>query len=369
LLSILGVLGHELRNPLAPLGNALQVLKLSGGEPTVVERARLLMERQHRVLTRLVNDLLDLPRISQGKMQIRSERLDLGALVRDVVEDRRGAFEEVGVHLKVEVPTHPVITSGDALRITQVVGNLLGNAVKFTDRGGEVVVALKRHPSRPVAVLSVRDTGIGIDAAVLPKIFDAFVQAEHGFERSRGGLGLGLALVKGIVELHGGWVCASSQGPGAGAEFTVELPLINLPLENARNDEDRAAVPAAKRVLLIEDNQDSAESLKEYLELLGHQVEVANSGPEGVQRAVAEPPDVVVCDIGLPGMSGHAVCAELKKLAALARTIVIALTGHPLDSNGNDESLNGFDLYLLKPVDPPRLAEIIQRAHEVRLSS
>ena len=370
LLSVLGVLGHELRNPLAPLGNALQVLKLSGNEPTVVERARLLMERQHRVLTRLVNDLLDLPRITQGKMRIRSERLDLCALVREVVEDRRGAFDEVGVRLKLELPAESIHTTGDALRLTQVVGNLLGNAVKFTDRGGEVVVGLSRQHTRPTALLSVRDTGIGIDATVLPKIFEAFVQAERGFERSRGGLGLGLALVKGIVELHGGAVSVKSQGAGMGSEFVIELPLIDIPQDAAASETNLANVETAtppstaKRILLIEDNQDSAESLKEYLELLGHRVAIANSGPEGVQLAAANPPEIVVCDIGLPGMNGHAVCSELKRIPSLSQTTVIALTGHPSEPQGSQVQ-GDFDLYLLKPVDPSRLAELIQQHSRV----
>jgi signal transduction histidine kinase/CheY-like chemotaxis protein len=361
LLDILGVLAHELRNPLAPLGNALEVLKLSGAEPAVVERSRLLMERQHKVLTRLVNDLLDLPRLSQKKMQIRSERLDLRVLVNDVVEDRRSAFEEVGVHLKVELPTDPIHTMGDSLRLTQVVGNLLGNAVKFTDRGGEVVVELKRHSSRLVAVLSVRDNGIGIDAAILPKIFEAFVQAERSFERSRGGIGLGLALVKGIVELHGGGVSATSKGLGRGSEFIVELPLIEIPKENDKRAETSPVKPLVKRILIVEDNQDSAESLKEYLELLGHKAVIANSGPDGVRLASTEPPDVVVCDIGLPGMSGHEVCAELKKNPTLGHTVIVVLSGHPLDHEGGSQAKVNFDYYLLKPIDPPRLAQIIQR--------
>jgi signal transduction histidine kinase/CheY-like chemotaxis protein len=369
LLSILGVLGHELRNPLAPLGNALQVLKLSGTEPAVVERARLLMERQHKVLTRLVNDLLDLPRLSQGKMQIRSERLDLRALVNEVIEDRRAAFEEVGVQLKAELPGDAIHTMGDALRLTQVVGNLLGNAAKFTNRGGEVVVGLSRHSDRPVAVLTVRDTGIGIDAAVLPKIFEAFVQAENGFDRSRGGLGLGLALVRGIVELHGGEVLAMSEGIGSGSEFIVELPLIEIPPANGVKGEAPPTRSLTKRILIIEDNQDSAESLKEYLELLGHRVEIANSGPDGLRLASAQPPDVVVCDIGLPAMSGHAVCAELKKLPTLSRTVIVALSGHPPEHVGTEEAKGNFDHYLLKPVDPSRLAEIIQREPKQQPSS
>jgi signal transduction histidine kinase/CheY-like chemotaxis protein len=369
LLGILGILGHELRNPLAPLGNALQVLKLSGAEPSAVERSRLLMERQHKVLTRLVNDLLDLPRLTQGKMQIRSERLNLRTLVNDAVEDRRSAFEEVGVQLKVELTVDSIHTMGDGLRLTQVVGNLLGNAVKFTDRGGEVHVVLKRHPSRPVAIISVRDTGIGIDAAVLPKIFEAFVQAERSFERSRGGIGLGLALVKGIVELHGGCVFATSQGYGSGSEFVVELPLIEIPPESEKNVEKPPVQSLAKRILVIEDNLDSAESLKEYLELLGHKVTIANSGPDGVQVATNAAPDVVVCDIGLPGMNGHEVCAELRKNPKLSQIFIVVLTGHSLEQEGSDQSEANFDCYLLKPVDPTHLAEIIQKCSKARPNS
>jgi signal transduction histidine kinase/ActR/RegA family two-component response regulator len=370
MLTILGVLGHELRNPLAPLGNALQVLKLSGTDPAVVERTRLLMERQHKSLTRLVNDLLDLPRLTQKKMQIRSERLDLCTLVRDAAEDRRSAFDEAGVRFHIQVPAAPMYTLGDPLRLTQVVGNLLGNAAKFTDHGGEVILTLSRSPARPVAHLTIKDTGIGIDAAILPRIFDAFVQAERGFERSRGGLGLGLALVKGIVELHGGAITAASHGPGAGAEFTVELPIIDIPPQGAIAAQTGSETPkvVAKRMLLIEDNRDSAESLKEYLEILGHDVMIANSGPEGVALAIANPPDVVVCDIGLPGMSGHAVCEELRKVESLSRTLIVALTGHPPEAEG-DGNHSGFDHYLLKPVDPQRLAAILQQSRTTRPSS
>jgi signal transduction histidine kinase/CheY-like chemotaxis protein len=371
LLSILGVLGHELRNPLAPLGNALQVLKLSGAEPAVVERARLLMERQHKVLTRLVNDLLDIPRLTQGKMQLRSESLDLCTLLRDVVEDRRSAFEEVGLELKVQIPVDPIHTMGDSLRLMQVVGNLLGNAVKFTDRGGEVVVELDCHPSRQVAILSVRDTGIGIEASVLPRIFEAFVQAERTFERSRGGVGLGLALVKGIVELHGGGVFAMSKGSGLGSTFIIELPLIDVPKHGEHNLESTPAKSSAKSILVIEDNRDSAESLKEYLEILGHRVAIAHSGSDGVRVAASEPPDVVVCDIGLPGMNGHEVCAELKKNPALSRTVIVVMSGHQLEKEIVVEAKAkvNFDHYLLKPVDPRHLAELIQDASKERPSS
>ncbi|HUR53203.1 MAG TPA: ATP-binding protein [Gemmataceae bacterium] len=358
LLEILGVLGHELRNPLAPLGNALQVLKVAAADPAAVDRARSLMDRQFRVMTRLVDDLLDLPRLARGKMQLKAEPLDLSDLVRDAVGDRRGGFDEAGVALTLDVPAEACRTTGDALRLSQVFGNLLGNALKFTDRGGTVQVRLAADPVRKAAVFSVTDSGIGIDAAVLPKVFDAFVQADRAVERSRGGLGLGLALVKGLVELHGGTVRASSGGVGMGTEFVVELPLIDLPVGEGADRETTPAKVLSRRVLVIEDNEDSAESVKMYLELLGHAVTVAHSGAAGIRAAVAAPPDVVLCDIGLPGMSGHAVCAELRMLPALSHAFIVALTGH--DGGSEREATgDGFDLYLLKPVEPERLAEVI----------
>jgi signal transduction histidine kinase/CheY-like chemotaxis protein len=355
-LDILGVLGHELRNPLAPLGNALQVLKLSAADPGAVERARLLMERQFRVMTRLVDDLLDLPRFARGKAQLRAERVDLVRLVRDVVGDRRGPFADAGVALVVELPAGPADTSGDPARLAQVLGNLVGNALKFTDRGGEVRVRLSADADRRAAALSVRDTGVGIDPAVLPRVFEPFVQADRTVERSRGGLGLGLALVKGIVELHGGSVRAASAGPGTGSEFVVELPLIDRPAADDPGAAPAAAPATARRVLVIEDNADAADSLQTYLEMLGHAVVIARSGPEGVRVGPVAAPDVVVCDIGLPGLSGHAVCAELRKAPALARTLFVALSGH---ADAGEPRSDGFDLYLLKPVEPARLAGII----------
>ncbi len=358
LLGVLAVLGHELRNPLAPLGNALQILKLSGGDQTTVEQARLLMERQFHVMTRLVDDLLDLPRLVRGKMRLQPERLDLVRLARDVVDDRRGAFEEAEIGITLDAPAGPVWTTGDISRLSQVLGNLLGNAQKFTNRGGEVRVWLASEVDRRVAILGVQDTGIGIDPVVLPNVFDAFVQADRSVERSRGGLGLGLALVKGIVELHGGAVRASSRGPGTGSEFVVELPLIDLSTGDPVPQRPGGDAIASRRIMVIEDNRDSAESLKLLLEIYGHQVAVAGSGSEGVALATATAPDVVICDIGLPGMSGHMVCAELRKLSALAKTLFVALSGHPPDGVEAEVS-GGFDIYLLKPVEPARLAEVI----------
>ncbi|QJX00527.1 hybrid sensor histidine kinase/response regulator [Frigoriglobus tundricola] len=362
LLGVMGVLGHELRNPMAPLGNALQILKVAAADPTAVERARALMERQLRVMTRLVDDLMDLPRLGRGKMGLKTERLDLSALVRDAANDRRPAFEAAGIALTVALPAEPLRTTGDAARLSQVFGNLLGNALKFTDRGGAVHVRLSRDDVGKVATFSVKDSGVGIDPSILEQVFEPFVQADRSVERSRGGLGLGLALVKGLVELHGGTVRAASAGAGTGTEVTVELPLIDLDARAPRANAGAAPKGPARRVLVIEDNVDSAESLQMYLELLGHEVAVAHSGTDGVRTAETAVPDVIVCDIGLPGMSGHAVCARLKTRPAFARTLFVALSGHAADGPELDPSGNGFDLYLLKPVDPKQLAEVIAGA-------
>jgi signal transduction histidine kinase/ActR/RegA family two-component response regulator len=359
LLGVLGVLGHELRNPMAPIGNALQILKVAATDPVAVERARALMERQLRLMTRLVDDLLDLPRLLRGKMGLKPERLDLSALVQNVVDDRRGAFDTAGITLTAEVPPRPLFTTGDAARLSQVFGNLLGNALKFTDRDGEVRVRLSADVTGKVAIFSVRDSGIGIDPAVLDRVFEPFVQADRSVDRSRGGLGLGLALVKGLVELHGGTVRASSAGAGTGTEVTVELPLIEIAAAAAGANEPTPAMPLSRQVLIIEDNEDSAESLKMYLELLGHEVAVAHSGSEGIRAAEAATPDVIVCDIGLPGMSGHAVCAHLRTLPALSRALFVALSGHAVDGPEGEVKGGGFDLYLLKPVDPKWLAEVL----------
>ena len=223
LLNVLGVVGHELRNPLAPLVNSIEILRMVGNDPVQIEKTRQMMGRQLRILSRLVEDMMDLPRLARGKMTLRQQRLDLAQLVRSCAEDRRKNFEAAGVALSLDVPPAPVWVFGDETRLTQVFGNLIWNAQKFTDRGGSVSVRLV--VTQGMAAISVQDTGIGIEAAFLPKVFEAYMQADRSLERSRGGLGLGLALVKAVVGLHGGSVTATSDGPGTGSTFTVELPL------------------------------------------------------------------------------------------------------------------------------------------------
>jgi CheY-like chemotaxis protein len=302
---------------------------------------------------------MDLPRLARGKMSIVRERVDLARLVRACVEDRRKNFEAAGLTVDVDVRPEPVWILGDATRLIQAFGNLLGNAQKFTDRGGAVAVRLA-VPTDRRAVVSVRDSGIGIDPALLPKVFEAYMQADHPLGRSRGGLGLGLALVKGVVELHGGSVAAGSDGAGTGAMFTVELPLCDLssPLPVSPSDSGLSPVKP-RRVLVIEDNLDSAESLKTYLELHGHTVTIANSGPAGITAAAAVRPDVIVCDVGLPGMDGYAVAAELRRTLSPSPALIIAVSGHGPRRGPDGEPDQLFDYYLLKPADPAKVAGLI----------
>ncbi len=284
----LAMLGHELRNPLAPVRNALHILQLRPGDIKTVEQVRQMMDRQITHMSHIIDDLLDVSRIRGGKVTLRPERVDLVQLVRQIADSHYASFQESSVALNLALPEEPVWATVDATRLTQVVENLLTNAIKFTNPGGSVTLGLAIGADK-YAVLVVRDTGIGLEATMLNRLFDTFAQADRSLDRNRGGLGLGLALVKGLVELHDGTVEASSDGIGHGATFTIRLPL----------DEQSPATPAAastvhtdKRkplyIVLVEDNRDAAESLRIILELLGHTVTVADSGPTGVQAVRRE---------------------------------------------------------------------------------
>lgn len=357
LLNVLGVVGHELRNPLAPLANSLEILQMAGGDPVQIEKTRQMMGRQLIVLSRLVEDLMDMPRLARGKMSLVRKPVDLARLVRACAEDRRQGLGAAGLALTVDVPAVPVWAIGDEARLTQVFGNLLGNAQKFTDRGGTVTVRLTAVAGR--AQIIVRDTGIGIDASMLPRVFEAFTQADSSLNRNRRGLGLGLALVKGVVELHGGTVAAASDGPGAGTAVTIELPLAD-PASGPTADMAAEPTPVkARRVLIIEDNPDSAESLKVYLELHGHSVVVAHSGADGLKLASVTMPEVVICDVGLPGMDGYAVATELRRLVSPPPVLIVAVSGHGPRMGPDNEPDRVFDYYLLKPADPDRVSRLI----------
>jgi signal transduction histidine kinase len=353
----LAMLAHELRNPLAPIRNAVQVLRYKGDDPVAVEQMRQMVDRQVQHVARIVDDLLDVSRIRRGKIRVRRERLDLTRLTRLNVEDNSEAFEHAGVALRMELPAGPVWVQGDATRLAQVLDNLLNNAAKFTERGGEVTVTLGTEEERGTAVLSVRDTGIGMDPELLARLFEPFSQADRTLDRSMGGLGLGLALVKGLIALHGGEVEATSEGAGRGAKFTLRLPM-EKELEALEEKTVKQGLEQKHlRVLIVEDNRDSAESLRVLLELFGHEVSLAYSGPEGVEAAKQSHPDVVVCDIGLPGMDGFAVAEALRHEPETAEARLIAVTGYGREEDRRRAFEAGFDEHLVKPVDPEKLLE------------
>ncbi len=340
----LAMLSHELRNPLAPIQNALHLLGARSDEDRST-RARGVIARQVRHLARLVEDLLDITRISRGKVELRRENVDFGAVVSHAAEDNASILEAAGVSLEVRPSAGRLPVYADPTRLAQVVENLLQNAAKFTPRGGRVTVSLERiAPDR--AALRVLDTGIGISPDVHERLFEPFMQGELSLARTRGGLGLGLALVKGLVELHGGTVTASSEGPGRGAELTVELPLATGLLMVA----PVASAPAARqRILLIEDNVDGAETLRDVLSMAGHSVELAFDGTSGLERARELRPDAIFCDVGLPDLDGYEVARRMRANPALERTLLVALTGYALPEDQRRAVNSGFDAHLAKP--------------------
>ena len=344
----LAMLGHELRNPLAPIVTALHLMKLRG---SAVERERTVIERQVRHLTRLVDDLLDVSRITRGKVELKKERLELAEVVSRAIEISSPLLEQRQHHLSVLVAPLGLAVEGDATRLAQVVSNLLTNSAKYTEPGGHIEVAGARDQQR--ILLTVRDDGAGIAPATLPRIFDLFAQESQGIDRSMGGLGLGLAIVRSLVTAHAGTVSAFSEGPGKGSLFTVDLPA-------AAPDEGRAPAPAAppaarrlpergQRVLVVDDNVDAAALLADWLRASGHSPEVAHDGPSALQLAVTFRPDVALLDIGLPVMDGYELARRLRAQGGRLRLIAVTGYGQAADRVRAREA--GFDAHLVKPLE------------------
>ena len=354
----LATLSHELRNPLAPIRNSLYILERAPAGSEQARRALQVIVRQTGQLVHLVDDLLDVTRVSRNRIRLQKERLDLALLVRRTAEDQRSVLQEQGVRLELELPAGPVEVDGDPTRLAQVLGNLLQNAAKFTSRGGEARVALCADAASGRAVLSVSDTGVGMDPAILDRLFEPFAQADATLERSRGGLGLGLALVKGLTELHGGSVLARSDGPGRGSEFVVQLPLAGAPAAPEPEPPQPASRPR-RRVLVVEDNLDEAESLREALELDGHEVVLAHDGREGLAKALECRPDAVLCDIGLPGMDGYELARAIRDEPTLDQTLLIAVTGYALPDDLRRAAEAGFAEHLAKPPSLERLGGLL----------
>jgi PAS domain S-box-containing protein len=351
----LAMLSHELRNPLAPIRNSLFVLERAPAGGEQARAAQAVIDRQVTHLTRLVDDLLDVTRITQGKVQLRRELLELGDLVRRTAEDHRAAFVENGIRFETRLAAEPMWLTADATRISQVVGNLLGNATKFTPPGGRVELTLGRE--QDAARLTVRDDGVGIVPEVLGHLFQPFTQAAQTLDRSRGGLGLGLALVKTLVELHGGQVQVTSEGQGRGAQFSVRLPLEAAPRRAAPAGEARPNRPC--RVLVIEDNREAADSLEMVLELVGHKVKVAYDGPSGLTVAKDFRPEVVLCDVGLPGMSGYDVARAFRARDDLRGAVLVALTGYALPEDKRRALEAGFAHHVAKPASLETLERLL----------
>ncbi len=355
----LATLAHELRNPLAPLRNGLQVMKLARHDANAVEQARAMMERQLRQMVHLIDDLLDLSRVSRDKVELRKERVPLTKVVYQAVETSRPLIDTNGHDLIVDIPPEAIYVDADPIRLAQVIANLLNNAAKYTDRGGRVTLTVERQGS--AAVISVRDTGIGIPAHMLPKVFDIFTQVDRGLDRSQGGLGIGLSLVKKLVEMHGGTVEARSEGHGMGSEFVVRLPVaLSLAGRPGVEDPGLKTTPAARRrILVVDDNKDSANSLAMLLRIMGNETQTAHDGLETLDVGAAFHPDVILLDIGMPKMDGYQTARRIRQEPWGKNVVLVAQTGWGQEGDIRRSHEAGFDTHMVKPVDPAALEQLL----------
>jgi PAS domain S-box-containing protein len=355
----LAMLAHELRNPLAPIRNAVQILRQTH-QPALLENAREMIERQVQHLTRLVDDLLDVSRVSQGKVLLRRTTVDVVDVIAEAVELSRPLIAAKGHTLTLTLPpARELWIDGDASRLAQVLGNIINNAAKYTEEGG--AITLTAAPERDTVLISVRDNGIGITPQLLPAVFDLFAQGERGLDRAHGGLGIGLALVKSLVELHGGEVAAASDGPERGSVFTVRLPMGKAPVQQPPAVK-APPVGEAKRVLVVDDNLDAAQSMRMLLEHAGHSVAMAHDGRTALSLATQFGPEVCVLDIGLPHMDGFTLAQTLRETPAGHDMVLIALTGYGQEQDRARSKAVGFDHHLVKPVAPDVLLAHIASA-------
>jgi PAS domain S-box-containing protein len=358
----LAMLAHELRNPLAPIRSAVRVLRrLESSDPRLAEM-RDVIDRQADQLTRLVDDLLDVSRITQGKVTLRHERLELRTIVGRAVEMIRPIIDARRHHLTIDVPPETLLLHGDLTRLAQVLANLLNNAAKYTPEGGRIW--LEGEVRDGMLVLRVRDNGQGIPSEQIDKVFDLFMQVDRAPDSSEGGLGIGLTLVRQLIELHGGRVTASSDGLGRGSEFIIELPAMAADGDAAAGSapaggHDAAVTASSLRILVVDDNVDSAETMSMLLALDGHAVRMAHDGPSAVAAALASSPHVILLDIGLPGLDGYAVARMLRQRPEMQTTVLVALTGYGMDDDRQRSREAGFDHHLIKPVDPATLSALI----------
>ncbi|MEO6810701.1 MAG: response regulator [Isosphaeraceae bacterium] len=364
----LAMLAHELRNPLAPVLNALHYLRNGDADPEALAQTRDIAERQVLHLARLVDDLLDVSRINSGKVQLRTAPIDIASTLVHAVEAARPVIESRRHEIHVHAPDAPLIVEADAARLEQVLTNLLTNAAKYTEPGGRIDLSAERDGTN--ALLRVRDNGVGIEPEVLSHVFDLFAQEQRSLDRSQGGLGIGLTLVRRLVEMHGGRVVAESKGPGLGSEFLVRLPLLSFegPLDveeppEPTQDSNQDASPL--RVLIVDDNVDGARMLARLVESWGHDVAFAHDGPTALELAFVQPTDVIVLDIGLPDMDGYQVARLVRERDQADPIVLIALTGYGQADDRRRSAEAGIDHHLVKPVDPPMLRKLLERCRPI----
>jgi PAS domain S-box-containing protein len=354
----LAMLAHELRNPLAPIQTSLELIELRPDDRQTTQWAHDVIARQTRQLARLVDDLLDVSRITQGKITLRPQNVDLRAIVRQVAQAWKGASSARHQTIDVVLPSEPMPVHADPARLEQVLSNLVSNAVKYTPDGGTIV--LHAHLYAGVATVAVSDNGIGIPPDLLMRVFDLFVQGERKLDRGEGGLGIGLTLAKRLVDAMGGTLTATSPGTGQGSEFTLAMPVVHdAPLAQVPPAARDNSVTSPRRVLVVDDNADAADALAALLEALGHRARIAYDGPTAVRMAADEPPDVMLVDIGLPEMNGYDVVRRLREMPHLAKTRFVACTGYGRPQQSEALDAAGFDAYLVKPVDTAALERAI----------
>jgi PAS domain S-box-containing protein len=353
----LAMLAHELRNPLAPILNGLQLLRLEQTVSPNGQQAIGMIDRQARHLIRLVDDLLDISRITTGKVNLHKERVELHTLSNHAVETVRPLTDSRKHQLSVTLPSEAVWLEADPARLKQVLANLLNNAAKYTEPGGHVQLSAEREGSE--VIVRVRDTGIGILPEMLPRIFESFVQGDRSIDRTQGGLGIGLTLARSLVEMHGGKIEAHSPGVGKGSAFVVRLPVVPevKPLEPEAVEKRMTTTVPSLRLLVVDDNPDTVESLAMLLRLYGHDVMTADSGPAGLEAALADERDVIMLDIGLPSIDGHEVARRIR--AHTAKPVLIAMTGYGQTEDRQKSKEAGFDYHLTKPVDLDRLQDLL----------
>ncbi len=355
----LATLAHELRNPLAPIRNSLEVMKRANFDADLIEQSCSTMERQMGQMVRLVDDLLDVSRISSNKLELRKDRVELASILHHAIETCRPTADVANQELIVSIPPEPLYLNADSVRLAQVFGNLLNNACKYTEQGGRIWLTAERQGSD--VVVRIKDTGVGIPPDMLAIVFEMFTQIDHTLERSQGGLGIGLTLVKRLVEMHDGTVTTHSEGQGHGSEFVVRLPILievpKAPQFPSPDGDNPSQMP--RRILVVDDNRDAAKTMAILLRLTGNDVEMAHDGMEAVERAETYQPDLILLDIGLPKLNGYAVCRAIREQSWGKEIVMFALTGWGQEEDRRKSKEAGFDGHLVKPVEYAALVKVL----------